>query len=290
MRCSPRKKRTEVEEGPGRVRAPDAELWLTAALAALATAALFAAGVGGWEGRADGCLVGGQCFCELDRGGLVRQPSNTLSNLGFVVAGLLVAGSLGRERRRGSLPRPDNPMTGTRFYPGFYAATTALLGPGSMALHASLTWWGSVLDLVSMNLFIGFVFAYAVVRWQDLGIGAFLATFAAVNAALLGVKLLHGHGSGAFGAMAVASVGIEVRLRRTGRVSGDGRFLLAAAATFLGSFAVWLGSRNGGVLCDPASWLQGHAVWHLGCAVATVFIYLYMRSQRGTGAGKEIEP
>jgi hypothetical protein len=31
-------------------------------------------------------------------------------------------------------------MTETRFYPGFYALLAALLGPGSMALHASLTW------------------------------------------------------------------------------------------------------------------------------------------------------
>jgi hypothetical protein len=181
-------------------------------------------------------------------------------------------------------------MTETRFYPGFYAVLTALLGPGSMALHASLTWWGSVLDLVSMNVFIGFVFSYALIRWQGLGIRAFLASFAGVNAVLLAIKLIHGFGSGAFGAMAVASLGIELRMRRQGEVSGDGRLLGAAAAVFVASFAVWLGSRNGGILCQKESWLQGHAVWHLGCAVSTVLLYLYMRSQEAPRAGGESVP
>ena len=264
-------------------RYPHAEGVVTALAVALAIALLVAAGRGGWTGVEDSCLVAGQCFCELDRGGLVRQPANTASNLGFVAVGLAIAWSLGRERSRGALPRPGNPMTETRFYPGFYALLTALLGPGSMALHASLTRWGSVLDLVSMNVFIGFVFAYALVRWRGLGIGAFVATFVLLNAVLLAIKLIHGHGSTAFGVVAVASLAIEVRIRREGRTEGDAAPLAAAAGVFLFSFAVWLGSHNDGPLCDPGSWLQGHAVWHLGCACSTALLYLYMRSQRGRG-------
>ena len=264
-------------------RYPYAELVVITLAAGLAIALLFAAGSGGWEGRADDCLIAGQCFRELDRGGLVRQHANTLSNLGFVAAGLAIAWSLARERKRGMLPRPGNPMTETRFYPGFYALLTALLGPGSMALHASLTWWGSVLDLVAMNIFIGFVFSYALVRWRGLGIGGFLTSFFLLNAVLLAIKLIHGHGSAAFGVMALVSLAIELRIRQQGQVAGDARFLSAAAGTFVVSFIVWLGSQNDGLLCDPGSWLQGHAFWHLGCAGSTAFFYLYMRSQRDPG-------
>jgi hypothetical protein len=266
------------------VRNPYAELVVTAVSAGLAITLLLAAGSGGWEGTEDGCLVGGQCFCELDRGGWVRQPANTLSNLGFVAAGLAIAWSLARERGRGALPRPGNPMTETRFYPGFYAVLTALLGPGSMALHASLTAWGSVIDLMSMNAFIGFVFSYAWVRWRGLGVGAFLASFLLLNAVLLAIKLIHGHGSAAFGVMALASLAIELRIRRNGRAEGDARLLAAAAVTFVVSFAVWLASHNDGLLCDPESWLQGHAFWHLGCAGSAALLYLYMRSERDPGA------
>lgn len=269
--------KTPAVDGP---RLPWAELAITAGLAFLAMGTLFYVGLLGWEGRPDGCLVDGQCFCELDRGGLIRQRANTLSNLGFVAVGLAIAFSLGRHRSRGDLPVLSNPMTETRFYPGFYAVLTALLGPGSMALHASLTCWGSVLDLVSMNVFIGFVFSYAVVRWKKLGVRSFLACFIALNSILLTIKLIHGHGSTAFAVMALVSLAIEVRVRRVGGHSADGRLLAAAAGSFVASFAIWLGSHNDGVLCVPGSWLQGHAIWHLGCAAATGFIYLYMRSEQ----------
>jgi hypothetical protein len=173
-------------------------------------------------------------------------------------------------------------MTETRFYPGFYAVLTALLGPGSMALHASLTWWGSVLDLVSMNVFIGFVFSYAVIRWRGLRPAAFVAIFAGLNAVLLAIKLVHGYGSGAFGLVAAASFVIETRIdgRRSG-AGGNRGWLLAAAGVFVASFVVWLGSHNDGVLCAPGSWLQGHAAWHLGCAASTGLLFVYMRSDRG---------
>jgi len=266
------------------------ELALAFALAAIATGALFAAGRGGWHGRPDGCLVDGQCFCERDRGGLVRQPANTLSNLGFVAVGLGIAAQLGTERRRGCLPRPGNPMTETRFYPGFYAALTALLGPGSMALHASLTWWGSVLDLLSMDAYVAFLFAYAVTRWRRLGIASFLGVYVALVATLLSVKLVAGRGSEAFGAAATAALAVEIRIRRSGRRVADPRWLAAAVVVFLAAFAIWLGSHNGGPLCDPDSWLQGHGVWHLLGAVAALCLYAYARSERSAGPGAAPRP
>jgi hypothetical protein len=135
-----------------------------------------------------------------------------------------------------------------------------------------------------MNDFIGFVFSYALVRWRRLGTGAFLASFLALNAVLLAIKLIHGHGSTAFGVVALVSIAIEVRFRREGRATGDARFLLAAAGAFLASFGVWLVSQNDGPFCDPRSWLQGHGIWHLGCAASTAFLFLYMRSQCNQGS------
>lgn len=283
-------------DGPARApaaRRPGAfdalrELAVALALTALATGALFAAGAGGWSGRPDGCLVGGQCFCERDRGGLVRQPANTLSNLGFVAAGLGIGAHLAHARRRGRHPRPGSPMTRTRFHPGLYASVTALLGPGSMALHASLMRWGSVLDLAAMNLFVGLLFAYALTRLLGMGRGGFLAVFVAGNLALLAVKLIHGTGSAAFGATAAAALAVELRLRRRGDRRADGRWLAAAAALFAVAFVIWLGAQNDGWLCDPDAWLQGHGVWHLLGAATAVALYAYFRSERegvAPGAG-----
>lgn len=267
---------------------PTRELALTAGLVALAVAALLAAGADGWSGRADDCLVEGQCFCERDRGGRVRQPANTASNLGFVAAGLAIAASLGRERRRGALPRPGNPMTETRFYPGFYAMLVAMLGPGSMALHASLLWWGSVLDLVSMNAFISFLVLYAWKRWRGLSIHGFLLAYTALNLLLLGIKLGVGRGSEAFGVLAAATLWIELRIRRSGHLQADARWLTAGALVFVAGFGVWLASHNDGWLCAPDSWWQGHGLWHLTGAIAAFCFYQYARSERAAQAGARV--
>lgn len=261
------------------------ELALTAGLAAAASGALFAAGLGGWSGAEDGCLVDGRCFCERDRGGWVRQPANTASNLGFVLVGVAIAASLGLERRRGRHPRPGNPMTETRFWPGAWAVVVALLGPGSMALHASLTRWGSVLDLASMNLFVSFVFLYAWKRWRGLTPLGFAVAFLALDAGLLAVKLVHGRGSEAFGLLALGTLAIELRLRVRDGARADARWLWGAVAVFLLGFGVWWVSGNDGPLCDPDSWLQGHGLWHLTGAATAGMLYLYARSERGREQG-----
>ena len=67
------------------------ELLITLALAVITIATLVVAGNRGWQGTADMCVDGDQCFCERDRGGLIRTPANTLSNFGFVAAGLGIA-------------------------------------------------------------------------------------------------------------------------------------------------------------------------------------------------------
>lgn len=62
----------------------------------------------------------------------------------------------------------------------------------------------------------------------------------------------------------IASVVVCLRSRRPlVRVQ---RFAIVTGAVAFGIY--WL-SRRGGPLCDPDSWLQGHAAWHVLAAVAT---------------------
>jgi hypothetical protein len=67
-------------------------LALAAAVAVVSTGLLVLAVGQGWLGPDVGR---GDTFCEAARPGWVRQPANSFSNLGFVVAGLR---SPGRER------------------------------------------------------------------------------------------------------------------------------------------------------------------------------------------------
>jgi hypothetical protein len=67
------------------------------------------------------------------------------------------------------------------------------------------------------------------------------------------------------------------------------RFGILALAAFLLAFSIWIPSRTGGPWCAPDSLVQGHAVWHLLCALATWLIYQQARSE-GRRAGSSPGP
>ena len=70
------------------MRAPWRPLAITAAIGAVALAAVLLSARTGWLGPNVGR---GDSFCEAARPGWIRQPVNTWSNLGFMVAGLAIA-------------------------------------------------------------------------------------------------------------------------------------------------------------------------------------------------------
>src|SRR4051812_16606050 len=72
-------------------------------------------------------------FCEASRPGLIKQPANTWSNISFIIAGILI----GWQLMRGAYSQNNNSLTRKPFYAIFYASLVVLLGPGSMAMHAT---------------------------------------------------------------------------------------------------------------------------------------------------------
>ena len=123
----------------------------------------------------------GSGFCEVPHGGGLAahlvQPANSLSNLGFVVAGLAVAWRAGRTDLLGDvLPR-------LRGLPTAYAVVTVLLGPASAAMHATGSAHGGDLDLLSMYLIASFAAAYALMRMVRQGSTFFFQVFLLMVAA-----------------------------------------------------------------------------------------------------------
>ncbi|GAA1932941.1 ceramidase domain-containing protein [Nocardioides hwasunensis] len=245
-----------------------------ASAVAVSSTALLVVAIGqGWLGPDVGR---GANFCEAARDGLVRQPANTLSNLGFVVAGLLVA------RRAGSRS-PDSvlPMRVATFY----ACVVVLLGPGSAAMHATQSAWGGHLDMLSMYLVAGFAASWAWVRWTRRGTAAFATAYVACVAACEAaglwsgpVPVVHYAGNLAFGLLLVAAVVLEFLVWRRAESVLVLRHGVVALAAMLLAFTVWLLSNAG--WCDPHSLLQGHAVWHLLCAVAAYWLFRMYASER----------
>ncbi|NPD06618.1 hypothetical protein HN031_18235 [Nocardioides sp. zg-1308] len=253
-------------------------LVVTGAVAVVSTALLALAVGGGWLGPDVGR---GADFCEAPHGGWVRQPVNTLSNLGFVVAGLLVAGRAAH--------RPPDSATSPRVMPTAvataYACVVVLLGPASAAMHATQTEWGGHLDMLSMYLVAGFASSWAWVRWTRRGPAAFAAAYVACVAAceVVGlwpepIPVVHYSGNLAFGVLLVVAVVLETRIWRRGDTVIAFRHGVVALAAMLLAFAIWLLSNAG--WCDPDSVLQGHAAWHLLCAVAAYWLFRLYDSER----------
>ncbi len=240
----------------------------------------------GWLGADVGRGAG---FCEVPHDldgpfGDWVQPANSLSNLGFVLAGLAVAHPAGRPWLLGDvLPR-------LRGLPTAYAVVTVLLGPASAAMHATGSDLGGRLDLLSMYLIASFAAAYALMRLVRKGPGFFFPAFAlmvvaceVVGAVDADVPVVHVTGNLAFGLLLVTAIALEVLLwRRAGAGTVAARTHLrwgaAAVAVMAMAFTIW--NLAQGPWCDPTSWWQGHGAWHLLCAVAAYLLFRLYTSER----------
>ena len=88
-------------------------------------------------------------WCERVSGGLFREPLNTLSNLGFMVAGLYMFWVICNDKQDSI-----NPFIGITPISVLYASVVIYLGPGSMLMHGTNTEWGGWADNLSMIMFI----------------------------------------------------------------------------------------------------------------------------------------
>ena len=252
-----------------------------AAVAVVSTGLLVLAVAAGWLGPDVGR---GANFCEAAREGCVKQPANTFSNAGFVVAGLVVAWHAGRTGRNGlgGLATP-------------YACVVVLLGPASAAMHATQSAAGGELDLLSMYLVASFAAAYALMRWYRRDRVFFWQLFLLFVAAceligLLGddVPIVDQAGNVAFAALLLVAVVTETRLWRRGPERTDLWWGAGALGTILVAFAIWNVTRTH--WCDPHSLLQGHAAWHLLDAASAYLLYRLWVSEPATPAPTSARP
>ncbi len=257
---------------------------------ALAVIALI--GAAGWPGTPSGCVAAGTCDCEALTDGLTLQPSNTWSNLGFVLVGLWIIAGAGRRPAPDGDPAPvgdpapanrvpANRMTTEPVYRRMFGGLAILIGLGSMVFHASVTNWGAWADLVPIVLSFAFLAVYAVVRLLDRSTGWFLAVYGSVSAVLVAVTFGIGQANGrlVLGVFLVVFLVIETVLARQPHRHMPGRFAIAATALYLAGGLLWVLGRSGGPWCDPDGPILGHSLWHLAAAAAFAMVYRYLEGE-----------
>ena len=76
----------------------------------------------------------------------------------------------------------------------------------------------------------------------------------------------------------MAAVILSEILVATSRLHVRRRWLWASLAVYVPALGVWWLSLSGRWLCEPASLLQGHALWHVLTALSPGMLYLYFRN------------
>jgi hypothetical protein len=208
-----------------------------------------------------------------------------------VVVGLTITVRVGRPGGLGRSTLSRMPGLATA-----YACLVVLLGPGSMAMHATESALGGHLDMLSMYLVAAFAAAYAAMRRWRRG-PVFLA--AAYVAAVAGCELAGTYdrhvpvvdfaGNLAFGALLVVALVLEQQHARRNEVSLDLRWLVGSVAALAVAFAVWNTAKTGAFGCFPHSLYQGHGVWHLLCAVSAYCLFrLYVSESPSSPPGRDL--
>ena len=233
----------------------------------------------GWFGPETG--VGGE-FCEAARKGLIKQPANTFSNFGFVLAGILAAYQLSI----GRFTHNTNELTSTRFFPIFLCSLMVLLGPGSMAMHATETECGGYFDMLSMYLIAAIMFSYAFKRFFHTSTLVYVMIFATV---LSVCHIFHYSsweppvvgfaGSFIFGVFIVTAMLMEFAHQRKDHTQIEGRWAVASSVSFLVAFAIWQVGFDGHRWCRPDSLIQAHAIWHVLCGLAVYCLFRLYASE-----------
>ena len=207
-------------------------------------------------------------FCESNRCAWVVEPINSLSCLAFVLGGIYIWHLSKRDGAKGML-KATGPIS-------------AFIGVFSVALHATMTQFGQFLDLASMYLFgtILLFFNYRRMRTALKGPAHEKHDIILYLGANAFIWLLHAlwpaSGVPAFCIMVTTTFILEIILWRIQRRKVQYRWLWATVALFGVSMAIWIADIRLW-WCNPTSWLQGHALWHCGCAASTVTAYKHFR-------------
>mmetsp|Transcript_4130 Transcript_4130/g.6089 ORF Transcript_4130/g.6089 Transcript_4130/m.6089 type:complete len:342 (-) Transcript_4130:120-1145(-) len=262
-----------------------------------------------WPGESNGCfddyMTKVWCYCERPRGeqpgkNWIAQPANTWSNFGFILSSLFMAWSADTKK----IPSPEfwnnkNFLAENKFLQASYVAVVAFLGPGSMFMHASLTNWGGTVDVFSMVLIAAWIFMFSIARIFYPLLSAIVSLSIVYVLASIGIGIAMFYGNppanqifeGLLGLSFVINIMISIwqHLKKSNRRIQHKLFAATHVSLLLG-IAIWVPSRSGGILCNPNSIFQGHAVWHILAALATVFVFFYFCSEHEVIQAEEVLP
>lgn len=206
-------------------------------------------------------------FCEASLCSWIRQPANTWTNIGFVLAAVFILRAARRdhyEHLRG------------------LALIALATGLGSAFFHASETFVGRLFDYGGMYLGAAYMLSVNVRRWLLPSRRAVRLVFWGAVAGPVLLMIVDDQYAVALyiviGMFCCLLLEAFLFLRQRGSgMRTRYRWLGAYWLLVLVAFAFWWLDKKR-LLCSPGNhWISGHGAWHLLGALALYFVYLFYR-------------
>lgn len=190
-------------------------------------------------------------YCERVGPGLWAEPLNAVTNLAFILAGILLVAAL---RRDAAAPRDPAVLA--------LVVLVFLVGIGSGLFHTFAVAWAALSDVVPVALFILLYMYLALSRLVALPLWGALLGVAVVLGLVVVMPLVFGFSVSTYGVALVAMLGVGGFLH-FGRRHPAGRVILGAA----GIFTLSLAFRTADLPLCAALPIGTHFLWHILNAV-----------------------
>jgi len=202
-----------------------------------------------------------EVFCEERLCGWIVEPSNTVSNISYLVVGLILIRLMKKEKREDLCILPVSALA---------------VFVGSTLFHMSATWPGEVLDLIGMYLFSSFLISRNAARlgfrlkkeYTYWGL-VILSVIVLLKWPPIGINLFTVH--------ATVFVLLELWIIIRDGQQKYHRWIFSLYGVFIASLILW-GLDIKGIACEPQNhWLQLHSFWHLLNSLTFYYAYKFYK-------------
>lgn len=231
-----------------------------------------------------------QHFCELNRfGELVVQPSNTWSNLGFLLVGIYCLSIGIRDSKYPDKSQISNLLAKTPQFSYLIGISAIILFIGSFFYHASLTYFFQKLDQNGIYFVLISLFSYNIfklkptltIKGKKISTHRFIIFSSVLLMILFFTFIWKVNIMILFPSMIILFFATNILTNKllSDKIQTYRKALNIGVLTLLLSGFIWIMDITD-IICIPTSMFQGHALWHILNAATIMIVYLYYRGEK----------
>jgi hypothetical protein len=225
-------------------------------------------------------------FCEFHGLDLsIRQPVNAWSNMSFIFFGIVIL-VYGFEDQYNKFEDKINYIKMYSSFSFVLGLSMIFLGFGSFLFHASMIDFSSRLDITGVVMSCIIVFSYSILRLLSLinyrqSKLFFLKTYRMYIFLILIFSILffifNFRGREVTLLLVLGTIAITIYTQIKYNPIIKLKYFTAAFVSITVSIILWLLDKF--LICEPESYIQLHAVWHILTSLTVFLIYTFYRSE-----------